>query len=436
MTAGRPTLLENGLVLTLDAAGTTGRLSLAIEGGRILDIAAPDALRARHPDAVRTDLDGGVVVPGLVNAHLHPELHVLRGAVEDLDLHAWAGHARLENALRAMGEPEHRWIQRAAIRAALAEALLSGTTYIATYGVTAGADEACIEALEALGLPGHVTIRDVAFTPAERVPATSCSPPRMYRLHAEEALTVAELRAAAAAHERGERIIMHAAETRHRVALARRRFGETTIRLLDRWGLLSPRVLLSHAVHIDEAEQDLIAERGAPVVASPAAEMKLSDGVAPLAGLARRGVTIALGTDAAVCNNGNDMLLECRLLALLQKLDAGAGAMTAEAALRCATAGGALALAEGGEGRGHLAPGGRADLVVLHAGTRLQPLVHGPAFSNVAANVVFSATGADVRDVMIGGRWAVRDRRLLAADADAILDELGRAAAALGRLTG
>src|SRR5690606_29023522 len=123
--------------------------------------------------------------------------------------------------------PEGQWIQRAGIRAALADCVLTGTTCVAAYGVTVGADEVTGEELAALGLRGWVTVRDVQFAPAPPVAGV----PRIYRLHAEEALTTAELEAAARAHERGERIVMHAAETEHRIRLVRERFGTTTIRL-------------------------------------------------------------------------------------------------------------------------------------------------------------------------------------------------------------
>src|SRR5690606_21315640 len=153
---------------------------------------------------------------------------------------------------------------------------------------TVGADEAAAATLRAFGMRGHVTIRDVEFRPAAGddgaavVPAYQLDPPRMYRLHAEEALTTAELEAAASAHAGGERIVMHAAETRHRIELVRSAFGLTTVRLLDHYGLLSGRMLLSHAVHVDEEERAMLARSGACIIASPAAEMKLADGIAPI----------------------------------------------------------------------------------------------------------------------------------------------------------
>lgn len=418
-------IVEGAIVLTLDAPASDGRLSIAISDGRIAAIDSPDRVRARFPAAERVDAEGRVLIPGLVNAHLHPELHVLKGAVEELDLHAWDDAEHFDQALVLLSSPEGRWIQQAAIRAALADCVLSGTTCVATYGVTRGADETAAEEIARLGIRGCVTVRDVEFRPV------TSGPPRLYRLHAEEALTPAELEAAAAAHRRGERIIMHAAETEHRIRLVRERFGTSTIRLLDRYRLLSPRALLSHAIYVDEEERDLLAERGACVVSSPVAEMKLADGIAPVVDYLDRGIPVALGTDCAVCNNGNDLFIEMRQVGLVQKLRYGADAMPAEQILRMATRYGARAL--GGEDQfGALEEGLAADLALVDAdNARLQPLVHRSDFSNLAANLVYAATGQDVTDVMINGRWIVRERRLIPFDVAETWEGLARAATAL-----
>lgn len=454
MSNERVLLLEGGVVLTLDTPrvgrapiGTRpgpeadGRgvdgLAVAVAGERVAAVGPARALHDRFPAAQRVDCSGRLIMPGLVNAHLHPEMHVLKGIVEDIGLHEWAGAELLNRALAFLGSAEGRPVQCAAVRAAFADALLSGTTRVGSYGVTAGADEIAAAAMGELGLPGHITIRDAAFHPAvgpdgaARIPASRLAPPRMYRLHAEEALTPDELRAAAAAHTRGERLVMHAAETQERILHATTAFGSSTIRLLDQYHLLSERMLLSHAIHLDEEERELLAARGAIVISSPVAEMKLSDGVAPIADYLALGITVALGTDAAACNNSGDMFLECKQLGLVQKLASGTHALPAERVLQCATAGGARAFGESAE-RGAIASGHFADLILLDTrNTRLQPLVDSAGFSNVAANIVYAATGQDVTDVMIAGRWVVRHRRLLTADQEAIADELGRAAAEL-----
>jgi 5-methylthioadenosine/S-adenosylhomocysteine deaminase len=144
-----------------------------------------------------------------------------------------------------------------------------------------------------------------------------------------------------------------------------------------------------------------------------------------------RGVNVALGTDAAICNNSSDMLLECRQLGLLHKLVNGARVLPAERILRCATDGGARALGMA-DLTGGLTPGRAADLILVDtANARMQPLVHGTDFSNVSANLVYAATGQDVTDVMVGGRWLVLDRCHVTLDAAQVAAGLAREARAL-----
>lgn len=426
MTPHADTLIEGALVVHPGPPASVERLGVAIAGDAIAAVDQEQALGRRFPSAERLDATGRLLMPGLVNAHLHPELHLLKGLLEGRGLHDWGGFLPLERSLAALSAGDGRALQRAAIRAAFADAVLGGSTYVGAYGVTEGADLIAAEELEALGLRGHVTVRDVDFAPAAGLPT-----PHAYRLHAEEALTEGELAAAAAAHARGEWIVMHAAETRWRRQLARRRFGLSTIRLLQRHGLLSGRVLLSHAVHVDPEERDIIASSGALVIASPTAEMKLSDGVAPVRDYVAGGVPLLLGTDAAVCNNGNDMFLEMRQLGLVQKLRYGAGELGAERILLSGTGGG-VALPGAPPGWGRIAAGSPADLILVGThNPRLQPLLHGPLFSNITANLVYAATGQDVTDVMIGGRWVVREGQLVPADAEEIWDALSAASRTL-----
>jgi 5-methylthioadenosine/S-adenosylhomocysteine deaminase len=429
-------LIEDAYVLALDDAGTRGRLSIAVQDGVIAGIDGKAALRQQFSGLRRIAARRRVILPGLVNAHLHPDLHVLKGELEELGLHDWRAAARYNSAVELLGTPGGAAVRQASIRASLAEAALSGTTCVGTYGVSNGADCACEQALQEIGLRGTITIRDESFAPYHGTNGGSAwdrSVPAHYRVHAEESLHEPELAAAAAALARGERLVMHAAETRERLRIIRERHGTSTIRLLERRGLLSPAMLLSHAIHIDDEEIDLIARRGTPVVVSPAAELKLADGTAPVHALHAKGVTVALGTDAAVCNNASDMFIEMRVLGLSQKLRYGAASAPAEQILRMATRAGAAAL--GGAGRfGCLRRGMAADLVMVDIDNpRMQPLaVHGE-HENLAANLVYAATGADVTDVMVDGRWIVRRRRLRTLDQRRVWRDVEQAARTLHR---
>jgi 5-methylthioadenosine/S-adenosylhomocysteine deaminase len=161
--------------------------------------------------------------------------------------------------------------------------------------------------------------------------------------------------------------------------------------------------------------------------------MKLADGVAPFLDLHSAGVTVAIGTDSALCNNGNDMLLEARMLGLSQALRYGAGALSPNTLLRCATVHGARVLGEA-DVRGQIVPGLAADLVLIDSqNPRMQPLLAQPPLDNVCANLVYAATGADVRDVMVGGRWRVLAGTLVDLDASALWAELAEAGSTLAQ---
>jgi 5-methylthioadenosine/S-adenosylhomocysteine deaminase len=362
-----PLLLEGAHVLTVDAGRPRfTRDSVCIADGIIRAVGPARVLSARFPGARRLSCRGRVLLPGLVNAHLHPDLHVLRGSLERKNLHEWNTSPIFNPAVEILGTEEGRALQHASIRASFAEAALSGTTCIGAYGVSDGALEVCADLLAALGLRGAVVARDDTFSRADAaLQRGGFTYPVFYRLHAEETLTHAELERAAAAHEGGARIIMHAAETRHRARLAQERFGTSTVRLLHRYGLLSPRTLLSHVTFIDDEEIALIARHRVPVVLSAAAEMKLGDGTPPAIPLLEAGVTVALGTDAAVCSDGTDMLLEMRAFGWQQKLRYGAAAIGAEEILVLATRGGPAAL--GLERAGSIEAGNAADLVLIDA---------------------------------------------------------------------
>ena len=416
------TLLRNALVFPVVARPWYG--DVVVEDGKISELRKNTGSFAG--DVV--ECEGRLLMPGLINAHLHPELHILKGIVEELDLHGWSDAEHLDAALALLSSERGRELQRVAVRASLADCALTGTTCVATYGVTMGADDIAAAELKRVGMRGHVTIRDVDFRPRAKMPALQEDPPRMYRLHAEEALDEAEMEAAARAHARGERLVMHAAETERRLELIVETFGTTTVRLLDRYGLLSPRMLLSHAVHVDAEERELLARNGVPVVSSPSAEMKLGDGLAPIVEMLDLGITVALGTDGAVCNNSDDMFLEMRQLGLSQKLRYGAHAMGAEQILLSATLHGARALGHEGQ-LGAVAEGMAADLILVDvANARMQPIVMHDAFDNVAANLVYCATGQDVTDVMVAGEWIVRDKTLQSEDEARLWHDLNGAA--------
>jgi 5-methylthioadenosine/S-adenosylhomocysteine deaminase len=377
---------------------------------------------------VDLELTHRVLIPGLINAHVHSEYLLLKGMLEELRLKEWDHHALFQRAWTWIKAPRQLQALRAVYRASYLEMLLGGTTYVAEFNCSDESAPICREEMAAVGVKGLQTRRIVGRQSGD----PTLEPGVQYKLREEELLTEDELqRASKLVREHAVKLTMHAAETEERVAVAKQRFGSSTVLLLDRYGLLGPRTLLSHAVHLTSQEMRIVAQRGAAVVASPACEMKLADGVAPTVQLLEMGVPVALGTDAAVCNNGADMFLEMRTAGLLHKLTRGAAALPARQALAMATLHGAGALGQGEE-RGCLEPGLRADMVAVDARSlRMRPVVHARGRSNLLPNLVFSATAADVSDVWVEGERVVAGRAHRSLDHGQVGLELDRLSLAL-----
>jgi 5-methylthioadenosine/S-adenosylhomocysteine deaminase len=208
----------------------------------------------------------------------------------------------------------------------------------------------------------------------------------------------------------------HVHETSDEIRQSVTQHGCRPLARLDRLGLVSERLIAVHAVHLDDAEIGLLAERGASIAHCPASNLKLGSGIAPIARAAAAGVNLALGTDGAASNNRVDMLSELRLAALLAKGAAGdASVLPAPDVLEAATLGGARAL--GLQRRiGSIEPGKEADLVAFD----LDPPEAQPLY-DVISHLVYSAGREQVSEVWVGGRRVVQARQVLLASAHADL---------------
>lgn len=376
------------------------------------------------------DLGLSAILPGFVNVHAHLEYTVLRGLVEDLPFFPWV---RTLNSLKPLLSLED-WVNSATLGAA--EMLAGGITTIADAS-DAGAS------LTALLASGHrgIVFREVfgieAQPPVEAIVAALRAKivsmrAQTARMGGDERVGVgisphapytvrAELLEALSEFARREELpqTIHVAESAAEYELikegtgpfaemfARRGItwkapGVSPMRYLDDTGALTPRGTLAvHAVHIDEDDARYLKERGAAVAHCPKSNGKLAAGFAPVRLLLDAGVTVGLGTDSMVSNNGADMFEEMRFAVYQARaLTGDAKALTAREALRMATLGGAKAL--GMEGRiGSLAKGKRADLCVVRLdGLHMTPT----AEDNPEAALVYGARASDVHLTMTEGR--------------------------------
>jgi len=223
----------------------------------------------------------------------------------------------------------------------------------------------------------------------------------------------------------------HSSETIWEVEESLRRFGRRPIAEFFNRGILGPRTVVAHCVWLDDREIRLLAETGTGVAHCPCSNMKLSSGPARVGDLRSASIPVGLGSDGEKENNNLDMFEEMKFASLLQKVsthDPTSG--DPWAVLAMATIEGANVLGLGAIS-GSLEPGKRADVVTVDLrGLHTTPIMHGDDF-NVAAHLVFSACGHDVRDVWVDGRRLVRDGHVVSVDVDEVRARAQSAAAEL-----
>lgn len=427
-TAPADLLVHGGDVLTVDAAGTVVPAgAVAVRDGEILAVGPAAELRARYTAAEDLDATGCLVLPGLVNAHTHLAMTLLRGRADDVTLQGF-----LERVIRWESELLSAENVAAAIRVAIAESVRAGvTSALDMYWFHEAAERVAHEA----GWRLHTgpTFMDVPTPPdgmaygdrlewARRdLAGRARRPGTRPVLFAHSAYTLSPTQLteiAALAREFGALLHIHAAENTAEVATVEERYGKRPVELLDSLGLLGPDLLLAHAVDLTGPEIAALARTGTSVAHCPVSNLKLGCGIAPVPQLLDAGVTVGLGTDGAVSSNTLDVLRALGTAALVHKAAGDPTAVGAEQAVRMATIEGARALGLDAH-LGSLEAGKRADLIVLDlGGPHLAPR-HDP-WSTLA----YSARASDVRDTVVDGRILMRDRTLQTLDEAAALADL------------
>lgn len=387
------------------------------------------------------DASGRVVVPGLVQAHLHLCQTLFRGLAEERQLLRWLRERIWP--LEAAHDPASL---RASARLSLAELLKGGTTSILDMGTVHHTD-ALFEAAAESGIryTGGKAMMDAGDgVPAGLLESTAASLRESDRLarqwHGAEGgrlryaycprfvltSTWDLLRSVAQrANRDGFVIHTHASEQRDETGEVVRRFGAPNIRLLASVGMGEENTCLAHCVWPEADEMDVLMAGGAHVVHCPSCNLKLGSGVAPVVDYLERGINVALGADGAASNNRLDGWEELRLAGLLAKGRYGASALAPAQAFELATLGGARALGLEDD-IGSLEPGKWADLAILDLDT-----LHAWGPADVYARLVFSARATDVRTVLVAGRVVVDEGRLTTLQEQAVLDEATRERAKL-----
>jgi 5-methylthioadenosine/S-adenosylhomocysteine deaminase len=397
---------------------------VVIEGAKIVEVGAlsnggTESLAEKYPNAQFVDASGCVVIPGLVNAHTHAAMTIFRGLADDLPLREWLE----QHIFPAEKKLTEEWVFWGTVLAC-AEMIASGTTtfcdmYLFEHKVAEAVDKTGMRAVVGEVLydfpsPHYGELKNgFAFTKRfiedwmghERI-KISVDPHAVYTCSPELLL-----RSFAISEHYDVPFVIHLAETEDEVQETMRRYGRTPVAHLAHLGVLSGRVIADHCVWLSEEDRATIAEKKVKVVHNPESNLKLASGIAPVADLLRRGVTVSLGTDGCASNNDLDMLSEMDTCAKIHKgVLRDPTVLPAKEVLRMATVYGARTLGLDNK-IGKLEPGMLADIVILdfnkpHLTPCYDPISH----------IVYSARGSDVRDVMVHGQWLMRNREFTTID--------------------
>ena len=429
------TLIEPRWILPVRPRGAVLEShSIAIDGGVIRAVLPTAEVERRFSARRVVRLPDHVVIPGLVNAHTHASMALLRGVGDDMPLQRWLTERiwPLEQALIGEGFV-HDGARLAAVEMLRAGVTTCSDMYfypdvvgraLTSVGMRAVVGIIAIEIPTAYavdaedylrkGLQARDALRDdplISFTLAPHAPYTVSD------------ATLA--RVATLADELDLPVHMHLHETAHEVEESVERHGLRPLERLDRFGLLTERLIAVHAVHLTDAEIAQLGRIGASVAHCPVSNLKLASGIARVPAMLAAGVNVALGTDGAASNNRLDMLDEARFAALLAKVVANdASMLPASAALECATINGARAL--GLEKRiGSIEPGKDADLVAVEfSSPEVAPLF------DPASHLLYASGREHVTDVWVAGRHVVQARQLITRDGIALEQAIVSSAAA------
>jgi 5-methylthioadenosine/S-adenosylhomocysteine deaminase len=418
-------LVSGGTVVTVDAAFRVFEPgAVAIRGERILAVGDAGELETRYQAARTIDATGRIVMPGLVNAHTHVPMTLLRGVADDVELMVWLTKY-IWPAEAAHVTPEFvTW----GTRLAAWEMIRTGTTtfadmyfyedQVAEAAKAAGLRAFCAATVMDHEVPGQKDAEEGLRAAEAFLKKWSGDPLIVPAVGPHAAYTVGPgtlLRAKALADRYQAPLTIHAAESPSEMRMVRERYGTTTVAHLDRIGFLGPNVTLNHAIWLTDDEIATIAARGVGTAHCPSSNMKLASGVQPLQKLRKAGVRAGLGTDGPASNNDLDMFEEIDMALKLQKITSGdPAALGARDGIELATIGGARALRLERE-IGSLEAGKRADLIVLATDAPWAQTRY-----DVYSHLAYSHKGGDVVTTIVNGRVLMEDGRLLTLDTAAI----------------
>jgi 5-methylthioadenosine/S-adenosylhomocysteine deaminase len=405
-------LIEPGWIIPIEPAGVVleGH-ALAVDQGRIVALLPTEQVTGRYGPREHLRLPGEVLLPGLVNAHTHAAMALLRGFADDLPLMRWL-EERIWPAEKAHVSPD--FIRDGTLLAAW-EMLRGGVTCFNDMYFFPGA---AAEAARQAGIRAVLGVTVIEFPTAYATDADDYlakglavrdawrdEPLVSFAMAPHAPYTVSDRtfeQVATLAAQLDLPVHIHLHETNAEIEQSMSLHGVRPLERLRRLGLLGPNLIAVHAIHLNSQEIGQLADNGCFVAHCPTSNLKLSSGIAPVAELLASGCRVALGTDGPASNNRLDILREMRQAPLLAKVASGnASIVPAHQALRMATLEGAAALGLDAA-TGSLVPGKWADLCSI----RLDDWYHRPCY-DPASHIVHVASRENVSHVWVAGRLRI-----------------------------
>ena len=401
--------------------------TVVIRGDNIVEVGSANEINNQYENALTIDCSGKTIIPGLINAHTHAAMTLLRGLADDRRLDVWL--------LGYMMPVEREFVTsefcRIGTQLACAEMIRSGVTCfadmyyfehdVAQAVADVGMRALCSQSVLKFPTPDAPSLEDgllrarkfIEHWHGHSLILPSVGP------HAPYTSTREMLKACASlALEYDVPVHIHIAETAKEVEESRSERSMPVVPWVKKQGLFDAKILAAHCVHLDSGEISTLQHHQAGVAHCPTSNLKLASGIAPITEMLDVGLNVGIGTDGPASNNDLDMFEETRLAALLAKGAANDPTVVpARQAFAMATIMGARAL-HMGDITGSIEVGKRADLVVLD----LDVLHNTPTFQrdqdSIYSQIVYVSKSSDVSDVMVNGKWLMQNRQLLTVDED------------------
>src|SRR5215212_645270 len=431
MTQAADIILSNALVLTMDPDFTQyfpG--AVAVKGDAILAVGHENEIKKEFSAPETIDCNQKVLMPGLINAHTHVPMTLLRGLADDLRLDVWL-MGYMMPVEREFVSPE---FVRLGTLLACAEQIRGGVTTfndmyyfeedVAKAAADAGVRAVCGQTVMKFPAPDADSYEDSLQMARDFIQRWKDHPLIVPAVapHAPYTSTADILRATAdLAKEFDVPLHTHLSETAFEVDNMRNENGIPVIPYVKKQGLLEAKVIAAHCVHVDSGEIRTLMHAGAGISHNPSSNLKLASGFAPVIKMLEAGLNVGIGTDGPASNNDLDMFEEVRLAAFIAKaVTNDPTSLPAPWALLMATRLGAQAL-HIGHLTGSIEVGKRADLILVD----ISSVHNSPSFKrgadNAYAQIVYAGKSTDVSDVMVNGQWLMRDHRLLTLREDELL---------------